>query len=56
VMAPWLAALTVALATVAAGLALIYFGRTRLRTRSLTLQRTWRSLRRARVGDSERVA
>ncbi len=56
VMAPWLAALTVALTTVTAGLALIYFGRSRLRARSLALRRTWRSLRGARVRDSERAA
>jgi hypothetical protein len=56
VMAPWLAALTVALATVMIGLALLYFGRTRLRARSLRLQRTWKSLRGDRVADSERMS
>jgi hypothetical protein len=45
IAAPWLAALIVALANLAAGAGLLYFARTRLGARAFALRRTVRSLR-----------
>jgi membrane protein len=53
--APWLAALIVALANLAAGAGLLYFAHTRLGVRSFALRRTIRSLREDAAWLRERV-
>jgi Putative Actinobacterial Holin-X, holin superfamily III len=55
ILAPWLAALIVALANLATGAGLLYFARTRLGTRSFAFQRTVRSLREDAAWFKERI-
>jgi hypothetical protein len=55
IVAPWLAALIVALASLALGAGLLYFARRRLGTGSFTLRRTVRSLREDAAWIRERI-